>query len=99
MTEETRIGNLAIEEKYDEVKTLITLGKEKGYLLFDEVNDILPSEVSSSEELDELSCEKSEERKMSIKSDKWIKMMSEKHHMITPYQKNLIRTGIISFAV
>jgi len=45
---------LAIEEKYDEVKTLITLGKEKGYLLYDEVNDLLPSEVSSSEELDEL---------------------------------------------
>jgi len=45
---------LAIEEKYDEVKTLITIGKEKGYLLYDEVNDILPSEVSSSEELDEL---------------------------------------------
>jgi RNA polymerase primary sigma factor len=45
---------LAIEEKYDEVKTLINLGKEKGYLLYDEVNDLLPSEVSSSEELDEL---------------------------------------------
>ena len=51
---ETRIGNLAIEEKYDEVKTLIALGKEKGYLLYDEVNENLPSEVSSSEELDEL---------------------------------------------
>jgi RNA polymerase primary sigma factor len=45
---------LAIEEKYDEVKTLIAIGKEKGYLLYDEVNDILPSEVSSSDELDEL---------------------------------------------
>ena len=45
---------MAIEEKYDEVKTLINLGKEKGYLLYDEVNDMLPSEVSSSEELDEL---------------------------------------------
>ena len=45
---------MAIEEKYDEVKTLITIGKEKGYLLYDEVNDMLPSEVSSSEELDEL---------------------------------------------
>ena len=45
---------MAIEEKYDEVKTLINLGKEKGYLLYDEVNDLLPSEVSSSEELDEL---------------------------------------------
>ena len=45
---------LAIEQKYDEVKTLITIGKEKGYLLYDEVNEMLPSEVSSSDELDEL---------------------------------------------
>ncbi len=45
---------MAIEERYDEVKTLITIGKEKGYLLYDEVNDMLPSEVSSSEDLDEL---------------------------------------------
>jgi len=45
---------LAIEEKYDEVKTLITMGKERGYLLYDEINELLPSEVNSSEELDEL---------------------------------------------
>ncbi|HEY7818989.1 MAG TPA: RNA polymerase sigma factor region1.1 domain-containing protein, partial [Vicinamibacteria bacterium] len=54
MTEESLRNSLAIEEKYDEVKALITLGKEKGYLLFDEVNDMLPSEVSTSEDLDEL---------------------------------------------
>jgi RNA polymerase primary sigma factor len=54
MTEESIRSNLAIEEKYDEVKALITLGKEKGYLLYDEVNDMLPSEVSTSEDLDEL---------------------------------------------
>ena len=51
---ETRISSPAIEEKYDEVKTLIALGKEKGYLLYDEVNENLPSQISSSEELDEL---------------------------------------------
>ena len=45
---------MSIEERYDEVRQLITLGKEKGYLLYDEVNEILPSEVTSSEELDEL---------------------------------------------
>ena len=45
---------MSIEEKYDEVKALINIGKEKGYLLYDEINDMLPSEVSSSEELDEL---------------------------------------------
>ncbi len=54
MTEESIRSNLVIEERYDEVKALITLGKEKGYLLYDEVNDMLPSEVSTSEELDEL---------------------------------------------
>jgi RNA polymerase primary sigma factor len=33
---------------------LITLGKEKGYLLYDEVNDLLPSDVHSAEDLDDL---------------------------------------------
>jgi RNA polymerase primary sigma factor len=45
---------VAIEEKYDQVRQLIALGKERGYLLYDEVNDILPAEVHSSEEIDDL---------------------------------------------
>ena len=45
---------VSIEEKYDEVRQLITLGKEKGYLLYEEVNDMLPSEISSSDELDDI---------------------------------------------
>ena len=45
---------LAIEEKYDQVRQLISMGKERGYLLYDEVNDILPAEVHSSEEIDDL---------------------------------------------
>jgi RNA polymerase primary sigma factor len=45
---------LSIEEKYDEVRQLITMGKEKGYLLYEEVNDLLPSEISSSDELDDI---------------------------------------------
>ncbi|MXY16689.1 MAG: RNA polymerase sigma factor RpoD [Acidobacteria bacterium] len=44
----------SIEEKYDEVRQLIALGKEKGYLLYEEVNDMLPVELTSSEELDDL---------------------------------------------
>src|SRR2546426_9921653 len=39
-----------IEEKYGQVRQLINMGKERGYLLSDEVNDILPAEVHSSEE-------------------------------------------------
>src|SRR5258707_7930482 len=45
---------MSIEEKYDEVRQLITIGKEKGYLLYDEVNELLPTEITSSEELDDL---------------------------------------------
>jgi RNA polymerase primary sigma factor len=48
------IVTLALEEKYDQVRQLINMGKERGYLLYDEVNDILPAEVHSSEEIDDL---------------------------------------------
>ena len=45
---------MSLEEKYAEVRQLITIGKEKGYLSYDEVNDLLPAEVTSSDELDDL---------------------------------------------
>ena len=45
---------MAFDEKYDQVNKLITLGKEKGYLLYDEVNDLLPSDVHSAEDLEGL---------------------------------------------
>jgi RNA polymerase primary sigma factor len=45
---------LSIEERYDEVRQLITMGKEKGYLLYEEVNDMLPGDISSSDELDDI---------------------------------------------
>ena len=45
---------VGLEEKYDAVKQLIAIGKERGYLLYDEVNDSLPAEVHSSEEIDDL---------------------------------------------
>jgi RNA polymerase primary sigma factor len=45
---------LSIEEKYDEVRELIHMGKERGYLLYDEVNDLLPEGICSSDELDSI---------------------------------------------
>ncbi|MEE8348062.1 MAG: RNA polymerase sigma factor RpoD [Acidobacteriota bacterium] len=41
-----------IEEKYEGIRELINLGKEKGYLLYDEVNDALPDDIASSKDLD-----------------------------------------------
>jgi RNA polymerase primary sigma factor len=45
---------LAFEEKFDQVSKLINLGKQKGFLLYDEVNDLLPSDVHSAEELEDV---------------------------------------------
>jgi len=44
-----------VEEKFSSVKQLIELGKEKGYLLYDEIYELLPEEVVSlPDELDEV---------------------------------------------
>jgi RNA polymerase primary sigma factor len=40
--------------KVNQVKHLISIGKEKGFLTYDEVNDILPPEVVSPDQIDEL---------------------------------------------
>jgi RNA polymerase primary sigma factor len=50
------ISSLApVEEKYSSVKQLVELGKEKGYLLYDEIYEMLPEEVVSlPDELDEI---------------------------------------------
>ncbi|MFB3126167.1 MAG: RNA polymerase sigma factor region1.1 domain-containing protein, partial [Candidatus Acidiferrales bacterium] len=45
---------LAIEDKYESVRQLIHMGKERGYVLYDEVNDLLPAEVHSSAEIDDV---------------------------------------------
>ena len=43
-----------LEEKYEEVHQLIAIGKEKGYLDYEDVGQILPEELSNSDELDEV---------------------------------------------
>src|SRR5207248_6717256 len=49
------VAELSVEEKYAEVKQLIVLGKEKGFLLYDEIYEVLPEEITSlPEELDEI---------------------------------------------
>ena len=45
---------MSLEEQYDEVRQLIEIGKEKGYLLYDEVNEQLPADITTSDALDEL---------------------------------------------
>jgi RNA polymerase primary sigma factor len=54
-TIDQEVGDLSIEDKYPEVKQLVVLGKEKGYLLYDEIYENLPDELTGlPEELDEI---------------------------------------------
>jgi RNA polymerase primary sigma factor len=43
-----------IEDEFGHVQQLILIGKERGYLLYDEINDSLPTDVHSSQEIDDL---------------------------------------------
>ncbi|MGE5646782.1 MAG: RNA polymerase sigma factor RpoD [Acidobacteriota bacterium] len=45
---------MAIEDKYDRLKQLMDAGKEKGYVLYDEVSDLLPDDISTGPELDDI---------------------------------------------
>jgi RNA polymerase primary sigma factor len=42
------------KKSMDEVKQLIDMGKEKGFLTYDEVNDLLPPDIVSSEQIDDV---------------------------------------------
>jgi len=46
---------LAIDEKFEhDIDSLIEVGKEKGYLTYGDVNDMLPEEIGSADDLDDL---------------------------------------------
>jgi len=54
-TREREALALTVEEKYTELGRLLGLGRERGYVLVDEILEILPEEVASTpEELDEI---------------------------------------------
>jgi RNA polymerase primary sigma factor len=47
-------SNMGKEIQSDEFKKLISLGEEKGFLTYDDVNDLLPSDVISSDQIDDI---------------------------------------------
>ncbi|HEY2988431.1 MAG TPA: RNA polymerase sigma factor RpoD [Candidatus Binatia bacterium] len=52
---ETSVSDpVAQKKEIKEVKKLIDLGKEKGYLTYDEVNDMLPADVVSPDQIDDV---------------------------------------------
>jgi RNA polymerase primary sigma factor len=45
---------LALDDKFEDIKKLIDTGKEKGYLTYDQVNDLIPQDVQSPDDLEDL---------------------------------------------
>ena len=45
---------MAKEEEMEKVKELIHMGKKKGFLTYDEVNNLLPPDIVSSDQIDDL---------------------------------------------
>ncbi len=45
---------MALDDKFDDIKKLIDTGKDKGYLTYGEVNDLIPSDIHSPDDLDDL---------------------------------------------
>src|SRR5215470_12645817 len=56
VSSEKQASSDPVAQKKDikEVKKLIDLGKEKGYLTYDEVNDMLPADVVSPDQIDDV---------------------------------------------
>ncbi|MFN3323908.1 MAG: RNA polymerase sigma factor RpoD [Bryobacteraceae bacterium] len=45
---------MAADDKYGRIQQLMSMGKEKGFVLYDEVNELLPEDISTGPELDDL---------------------------------------------
>ena len=45
---------MALDDKFDGLQRLVQMGKEKGYVLYDEVSEVLPTEIGGGSDLDEV---------------------------------------------
>ena len=83
----------------DEVKKLISLGEEKGFLTYDDFNDILPSDVVSASQIDEIVVLFGEKNIDIIDVDKADKEDSpKKAEVVTEKQKDIIKQNSASLA-
>jgi len=45
---------VALDDKFDGLQRLVQMGKEKGYVLYDEISDILPTDLTGGADLDDV---------------------------------------------
>lgn len=64
-------------EKRKELRKLVALGKEKGFLTYQEINDALPEEIVESEELDEVMSLLVDNEIEIVESEKQLKLLKK----------------------
>src|SRR6266508_90239 len=45
---------VAVDDKFEGLQRLVQMGKEKGYVLYDEVSEVLPGDLSTGAELEDV---------------------------------------------
>ncbi|SHF36241.1 RNA polymerase, sigma 70 subunit, RpoD [Desulfacinum infernum DSM 9756] len=80
MTEELRKngGKEAARPALEDLKRLITVGKEKGYLTYDELNEVLPEDLVTPEKLDDMMMIFDEMNIEIVDSDQQVKVVPER---------------------
>ncbi len=46
--------SVALDDKYDRLQRLVETGKEKGYVLYDEISELVPTDLNSGSELEDV---------------------------------------------
>src|SRR4051794_18215536 len=47
-------ASVALDDKYDGIQRLVQMGKEKGYVFYDEVSEVLPGDLPGGSELEDV---------------------------------------------
>src|SRR6516164_8378901 len=47
-------ASVAVDDKFDGLQRLVQMGKEKGYVLYDEVSEVLPGDINGGNDLDDV---------------------------------------------
>ena len=76
--------------KMEQVKQLIDIGKEKGFLTYDEVNDVLPPEMVSPDQIDELMLMFGEMDIEIVDSNQNVRLQQRKVNKITPDEEEVV---------
>lgn len=84
------------ELESDEFKKLLSMGEEKGFLTYDDVNDVLPSDVVSSDQIDDIIMLFGEKNIDIIDTDKGEKLIVKKSTEEITHAKGEDILGLIS---